>query len=79
MYKTMTFQKEPHDCMVKGKAYRPQFLAGAGGFTFEISEYTPCSLSWVLQSEWEILKIKPVYQPDRVVIQHQSPVQMMLF
>ena len=56
----MTFQKEPHDFMVKGKAYRPQFLAGAGGFTFELEHYQSCSLSWVLQQDWEYLHIKPL-------------------
>ena len=56
----MTFQKEPHDFMVKGKAYRPQFLAGAGGFTFELEHYQSCSLSWVLQQDWENLCITPL-------------------
>lgn len=54
------FVKESHDFEVKGKAYRPQFLAGAGGFSFEIETYISCSLSWILQQEWETLSIRPL-------------------
>lgn len=51
---------EEHTLMVKGKAYRPPFKAGAGNVTFEIKEYVSCSLSWVLQQEWSVLKIQPI-------------------
>jgi hypothetical protein len=54
------YKPDPYDCMVKGKAYRKQFLAGAGGFEFEIIDYSMCSISWVLQMDWVELKIKPL-------------------
>jgi hypothetical protein len=53
-------QIQPHTFLVKGKAYRQQFLAGAGGFHYEINEFSPVSLDWVLQQDWTELKIRPL-------------------
>lgn len=41
-------QQPPHPrILIKGKGYVQPFLAGAGGFEFEIKEYTLASVSWV--------------------------------
>lgn len=63
-YQWKYYKPEPHDVLVKGKGYREQFLAGAGGFEFEIIEYSSVSLSWVLQIDWSELKIKPLGDDD---------------
>lgn len=63
-YKWKYYKPEAHEVLVKGKAYREQFLAGAGGFSFEIKEYTAASWSWVLQMDWDKLQIKALIKED---------------
>lgn len=46
--------------LIKGNGYVQPFLAGAGGFEFEIPEYTLASVSWAFCSTkiWYDLCIK---------------------
>ena len=46
--------------LIKGNGYVQPFLAGAGGFEFEITEYTLASVFWVFCSTkiWYELYIK---------------------
>jgi len=52
-------QTEKNLIMVKGKGYQKPFLTG-GHVHFELTEYVSCSIDWVLDKDWQYLKIKPL-------------------